>query len=53
MSQRQPSLEEIFESDIQTLALTSRPGTVDQHQSTARRFLGYLRAAFPEVRQLS
>ena len=53
MSQRQPSLEEIFESDIQTLALTSRPGTVDQYQSTARRFLGYLRAAFPEVRQLS
>ena len=53
MSQRQPSLGEIFQKHIQTLALTSRPGTVEQYQSAARRFLGYLRAAFPEVCQLS
>jgi site-specific recombinase XerD len=53
MNQPQPSLEQIFETHIQTLALTLRPGTVDQYRTTARRFLAYLRAAFPQLQQLS
>ncbi len=53
MTRSQTSLDEIFETQIRTLALTLRPGTVDHFRSTARRFLAYLRAAFPEVRLLS
>ena len=53
MSQRPPSLEQIFEKHLQTLALTSRPGTVDQYRFLAHRFLAYLRTAFPQVRRLS
>ena len=47
------SLEQIFEAHIQTLALTLRPGTVAGYRWAARRFLSDLRAAFPQVRQLS
>lgn len=46
-------LEQIFETQIQTLALTLRPGTADNYRSVTRRFLAYLRGAFPEVRRLS
>lgn len=53
MSKPQPNLEQIFESHLHTFALTSRRGTVDQYRSTARRFLAYLRTAFPQVRRLS
>ena len=38
---------------IQTLALSLRPNTVYHYRSTARCFLAYLRAAFPQVRRLS
>jgi site-specific recombinase XerD len=47
------NLEQIFETHIQTLALTLRPGSVAQYRSTARRFLTYLRASFPRVCRLA
>lgn len=53
MSQPRPSLEPIFKTHIQTLALTLRPSTVYQYRGTARRFLAHLQAAFPQVYQLS
>jgi site-specific recombinase XerD len=48
-----PSLEQILEAHIQTLALTLRPETVSGYRGATRRFLSYLRAAFPRVRRLS
>jgi site-specific recombinase XerD len=53
MSQRRTKLERIFETQIQTLALALRPGTVEAYRCTARRFLAHLRAVFPEVHRLS
>jgi len=47
------SVEPIFQAHIQTLALTLRPGTVAGYRWAAQRFLCDLRAAFPQVRQLS
>jgi site-specific recombinase XerD len=47
------NLEEIFEARILTLATTLRRGTVANYRGTARRFLAYLHANFPRVRQLS
>lgn len=53
MSQPRQSLEQIFETQVRTLSLTLQPFTVSKYQYVARRFLGYLRATFPEVRRLS
>ena len=53
MTQRRTSLEQIFETQIRTLALTLRLSTVDIYRSTVRNFLAYLRAAFPKLRRLS
>ena len=53
MSRPQPSLEQIFETHIQTLALTLRRDTVTNYRCVARRFLTYLRAHFPRLRHLS
>ena len=53
MTQRRTNLELIFETQIRTLALTLRPGTVDNYRYMARRFLSYLRSAFPQLRQIS
>jgi site-specific recombinase XerD len=53
MSQSSSSLEQILEAHIQTLALTLRPATVTTYRCVARGFLGYLHAAFPQVRRLS
>lgn len=52
-SHHNPSIEEIFQAEIQTLALTLRPWSVDHYRVAARRFLRYLREAFPEVQELS
>ena len=46
------SLETILPAQIRTLALTLRPNTVAGYSWAARRFLSYLHAAFPQVRQL-
>ena len=53
MSQSRGSLERIFETHIQTLALTLRHDTVTNYRCVARRFLGYLHTAFPRVRRLA
>lgn len=53
MNSSRPSLEQIFETHMQTLALTLRPNTVEEYRSTGRLFLAYLRTAFPQVRRLS
>jgi site-specific recombinase XerD len=53
MKPSRPHLEQIFETQIQTLALCLRPATVEGYRSTARRFLAYLRAAFPQLHHLS
>jgi site-specific recombinase XerD len=53
MSRPRPSLEALFPAHLETLALTLRPGSVRGYQSTIRRFLAYLRTAFPQVRRLS
>ena len=53
MTQSKISLDQIFQSQIQTLALTLRPNTVYNYRSVTRCFLDYLHAAFPQVRRLS
>jgi len=53
MSKPKPSLDQIFEAHLQTLALTLRRDTVTNYRCVARRFLGYLHSAFPQVRRLS
>ena len=53
MNPSRPSLQQIFASHIQTLALTLWPATVQGYRSTAHRFLLYLRTAFPQLHQLS
>jgi site-specific recombinase XerD len=53
MSQNPTSLEQIFETQIQTLALTLQPSTISHYRGTARHFLAYLHATFPQVHQLS
>src|SRR5207245_11658584 len=53
MIQSRPSLEEIFETHIQTLALTRRPATVSGYRGAARRFLSFLRTDFPGLSRLS
>ena len=52
----QPSadcLEQILETAIQTLSLTLRPGTVEGYRGSVRRFLSYLRPAFPQMLRFS
>jgi site-specific recombinase XerD len=53
MSPSLPTIAQTLETQIQTLALTLRPSTVDGYRSTCRCFLSYLNSAFPQVRQLS
>ncbi len=53
MSPSSPTLAQTLEAQIQTLTFTLRPSTVDGYRSTCRRFLSYLRTAFPQVQQLS
>jgi site-specific recombinase XerD len=53
MKSSRSNLEQIFQTLLQMLALTLRPGTVNGYRATVRRFLAYLRTAFPQVRRLS
>jgi site-specific recombinase XerD len=53
MTQSKLSLDQIFEAQIRTLALTLRPGTLATYRSAAHRFLDYLHTAFPQVRRLA
>lgn len=47
------TLDQIFDAQIQTLAVTQRPRTVLNYQAAARHFLKYLHTAFPQVRRLA
>src|SRR5215469_9461322 len=53
MSSSRPSLEQIFETHIQTLCLSLRPNTVAEYRYIGRRFFAYLRTAFPQIHCLS
>jgi site-specific recombinase XerD len=47
------NLDQIFETHLNTLALTLRPNSVTDYRCVATRFLSWLHAAFPRVRRLS
>jgi site-specific recombinase XerD len=53
MKPHTPSLEQIFDTHIQTLATTLRPQTVHVYRCVATRFLTCLHANFPQVRRFS
>ena len=53
MKPSQPTLDELFEAQIQILATTLQPATVKQYRACARSFLSYLHARFPKLRKLS
>ena len=53
MTRGRINLEQLFEKEIQTLALTLQPSTIDQYRCTARCFLTYLQGAFPQLRSPS
>ena len=53
MSRPIPSLESIFHEQLQTLALTLRPGTVSCYRSAVHHFLRFLCESFPRVHRLS
>ena len=53
MTQLRSSLEKILEAHIQTLALTLRPGTIENYRSVVRGFLVYLHRDYPQVRRLA
>jgi site-specific recombinase XerD len=48
-----PVFGEIFEARIRTLATAFRPDTINTYRIAARRFLSWLQADFPQLRQLS
>jgi len=49
MSDCAPHLEQLFEQQLQNLALTRRPGTMNGYRATARRFLAHLRTSAPQL----
>jgi site-specific recombinase XerD len=51
--QPHPLFAEIFDTCIQTLAITLRPQTVHSYRVAARRFLSYLQTDFPQLSCLS
>lgn len=44
-------LEQALRARVRLLATTLRPATVRQYEHTVRRFMGFLRGHFPEVRR--
>jgi site-specific recombinase XerD len=53
MKRSPPSLDEIFEAQIQVLATTRQPKTVECYRTHARNFLTYLHTSFPHLHQIS
>jgi len=47
---RQPSLDGLFEEQLQTLAVTLRQSTIGYYRSAVNRFLRYLHTAYPKLR---
>jgi site-specific recombinase XerD len=50
---RLPNLDQILEAQVQRLATTSRPRTVNEYRYYARGFLAYLHANFPRLHKAS
>jgi len=48
-----PTLEQLFQQQIQNLALTRRASTMRGYRVTAHRFLAYLRASAPQLRDVA
>jgi site-specific recombinase XerD len=53
MTQSLPTIAQLLEVRIQTLALTLRPSTMNGYRSVSRCFLRYLAAAFPHLKHVS
>ena len=53
MSLPQFNIDQIFETHIETLAITLQPNSIARYRSTAKLFVFYLRSDFPQVRRLS
>jgi site-specific recombinase XerD len=53
VKQSRSDLDTILEAQVQRLATTLRPRTVQEYRSCALGFLAYLHAHFPHVRKLS
>ncbi len=47
------TLEQIFQSQLENLAITLRPTTIEQYHWAVKRFLSYLRTCYPEVHRPS
>ena len=47
------SLDDVFEAQIQVLAITLRPHTVANYRYCVRKFLAYLHANFPHMHEVS
>jgi site-specific recombinase XerD len=47
------NIDQIFETHIETLAITLQPNSITNYRSTAKLFVYYLRSDFPRVRRLS
>jgi site-specific recombinase XerD len=50
---RQPSLDRIFEEQLQTLSVTLRQSTIGYYRSAVHRFLRYLHTAYPKLHTAS
>lgn len=53
MKRSRSALDQILEAQVQQLAITLRPRTVQEYRSCARGFLAYLHAHFPRIRKPS
>lgn len=53
MNRPRRTLDQLFEAQVQTLALTLQPSTTRNYRSVFHRFLEYLQASFPQVCQPS
>jgi site-specific recombinase XerD len=53
MTPPRSSLEQIFTTQLRTLATTLQPSTINGYRCTVRNFLSYLHIAFPQVHRLS
>jgi len=50
---RQPSLDRIFEEQLETLAVALRQSTIGYYRSAVNRFLRYLHTAYPQLHHAS
>lgn len=53
MADSTPNLEQLFQQQIQNLALTRRSSTIRGYRVTARRFLRYLRVSAPQLQHIA